>query len=426
MFKSFSKEERSWILYDVANSAYTLAILTVFFTLLFKDLALEQSGISDKEAGSILAYATGIISIIIAILAPILGNLADHKGKKKRFFKIFLFMGLIFGVLLSIPDLPWYILLTIYVVATIGYSGANVFYDSFLTDVTSTDKFDKVSSNGYAWGYIGSVIPFIIGLVFYAGTMEGFEFINIGLTGNQAISIAFLINVAWWGIFSIPMLKNCEQKYYTEPERKWFRNTFTKLGKTIKKISKQPHLLLFLLGYFFYIDAVYTIIKSAVNLGTALDITSDITLVIMVLLVQFIAFPCAIIFGILSKKIGDVKMLSFGVIIYIIICTIGTIISETWHLYLFVGLVGLAQGGVQAVSRSYFGKLIPKENSAEYFGFFNIFGKFASIIGPFLVAVTIKIDPHYATLALIPLLVIGLILLILSAAYKPKTTDMNV
>lgn len=415
--KNFTLEERSWIKYDIANSAYTLTFVTVFFPIIFKIIAGKE-GIDSDNATSILLYATGIYAAIVAILAPILGSLADYKGHKIKFFRFFLIIGLVFALLLTIPEIPWQIYLVIYMIATIGYTAANVFYDSFLTDVTDDENFSVVSSNGFAWGYIGSTIPFILGLLIYAAQM--YNIINI--PEKYAIAIAFLIAIIWWGYYSLPMLKNVEQKHYIEKPKNWISHGFKNVFKTFKKLAREPKILFFLIGYFLYIDVVGTIIKSATNIGKELEVTDNITLVILVLLVQFIAFPCAILFGNLAKKIGEVKMLTVGILIYITACVLGFFIDNKIDLFVFAGLVGLAQGGIQAVSRSYYSKLIPKEHSGDYFGFFNIFGKFAAIIGPIILGLAKDYtgEVRFGILSLVPLLIIGLIFLLISGFKKPK------
>ncbi len=429
VLKKFTLEERSWIKYDIANSAYTLTIVTVLFPILY---GLVTEGVFSNDvnenkdiANSIFLYVTGGISLTVAILSPILGTMADFKGYKKKFFKLSLVIGLIFGVLLMIPAIPWQILLVIYSIATIGYTAANVFYDSFLTDVTTEDNYNRVSSAGYAWGYIGSCIPFALGVAVY-----GLVFLDIlSMDPKIAISIAFGISLLWWWFYSLPMKKNVEQRYYLEKSEHWIRDTFTRLSKTIKKIVKQPKLGFYLLAYFFFIDAVYTIIKSAIRIGDSLGVT-EIQLLIVTFIVQIIAFPCAILFGIFAKKFGEVKMIIYGIIAYVGICLIGYFLGHMtgnigYDLFIFAALIGSAQGGLQAISRAYFGKLIPKHESGEYYGFFNIFGRFASVMGPFLMALTIQItSTRYATLSLIPLLIIGLIFLIISSQYSLEKDEL--
>lgn len=411
MLKNFSKEERSWILYDVANSAYVLIVVTTLFPILFMNVAMDN-GISNSNATAYTQYAKSIYSIIIAILAPILGTYGDFKGKKKKMFLFFVTLGLVGGFLLCIPNLSWQIIFVIYVFATIGFAGANIFYDAFLVDITTDDRMDKVSSNGFGWGYIGSIIPFIAGMAFYALSL--FEIIS--LDENIAISIAFFIAVLWWGLFSIPIIKNVHQVYGIENNSRPIKNTFTRLYSTFKNIKDYKKIFTFLIAYFFYIDAVATIISAAIPIGKALNIVDDILLISIVLVIQIIAFPCAIIFGKLTKKYGAEIMLPFAIIIYIIVCLIGANINSALDIWILAILVGLVQGGIQSISRSYYGKLIPKESSNEFFGFYNIFGKFAAILGPILVGVATQItdNPRNGMLAIMPLLIIGLIIFVIS------------
>lgn len=403
----FTKSEKSWIFYDVANSAYTLTVMTVLFPILFIDIA-TKNGVSSSNATAYTQYAKSFYSIIIALLAPILGTYADYQGRKKKFFVFFVSLGLLGAFLLSIPGLSWKIILLVYIVATLGYSGANVFYDSFLTDVTTNDRMDKISSHGYGWGYIGSIIPFIIGMIIYALAL----FDVIALEDNIAINIAFLIASIWWGVFTIPLIKNVKQVHFIKPEPKPVKMSILRLVKTFRNIRNYKNVFLFLLAYFFYIDGVYTIITAAIPIAKALNIVDDIMLMSIVLIIQIIAFPCAIAFGNLSKKFGSKRMIIFGIIIYILITIIGYNISKAYHMWIIALLVGVAQGGIQSLSRSYFGKMIPKEQSNEFFGFFNIFGKFAAIVGPFIVGIVTQLtdNPRNGLLSLNFLFMIGLLI----------------
>lgn len=411
MFKNFTIEERSWIFYDIANSAFILTVLTVLFPVLFMNIATND-GVEPATATAYTQYAKAIYSIVIALLAPILGTYGDYKNKKKKMFLFFLVVGIVGGFLLCIPNLTWKTILVIYIFAAIGYSGANVFYDAFLVDVTNEDRMDQVSASGYAWGYIGSTVPFIAGFLFYL--VSYFKWLP--LEENTAISIAFFITIIWWMLFSIPLIKNVQQIYYIDNENKPVKNTFVRLFRTFKNIKQYRKIFLFLVAYFFYIDAVDTIITAAIPIGMALNVIDDVLLIGIVLLIQFIAFPFAILYGWLSKLIGAKKMIIIGIFTYTIVCIIGANIRSAVDIWILAILVGTAQGGIQSISRSYFGKLIPKENSNEFFGFFNIFGKFAAIIGPILVGITTQAtsNPRFGMLAIIPLLIIGMILFIIS------------
>lgn len=401
----FTKKEKSWILYDVANSAYTVTVMTVLFPILFIDIA-TKGGVSDANATAYTQYAKSIYSLIIAILAPILGTYADYKDKKKRFFIFFFLLGLVGAFLLSIPGLSWKVILVVYIIATLGYAGANVFYDAFLIDVTNNERMDKVSSHGFGWGYIGSTLPFIIGMAIYA--LAKFDYIN--LDDNIAINIAFVISAVWWGMFTIPILKNVKQVHYIEQESQPVRKSALRLLRTLINVKEYKHIFLFLIAYFFYIDGVYTIITAAIPIGKALDIVDDIMLMGIVMVIQIIAFPCAILFGSLSKRFGAKRMIVFGILIYILITIIGYNITHAYHMWIIALLVGVAQGGIQSISRSYFGKMIPKEKSNEFFGLYNIFGKFAAIVGPFLVGIVTQTtgNPRNGLLSINILFFIGL------------------
>lgn len=406
MFKGFTKEERSWIFYDVANSAYTLTVVTVLFPVLFMNIA--SSDLSTATATAYTQYAKSIYSVIVALLAPILGTYGDYEGKKKKMFIFFLILGVVGGFLLCIPNLSWQIVLVTYIFATIGYAAANVFYDAFLIDVTDVEKMDQVSSAGYAWGYVGSTIPFIAGMVFYGLARFGI----LRIDENLAISIAFFITVIWWAAFSVPLIKNVRQHYYIENVEKPLKNSFIRLYETFKNIKQYKKIFIFLIGYFFYIDAVDTIITAAIPIGIALNIIDDLLLIGIVLVIQFLAFPFAILYGRLTKKFGSNVMITVGIFIYLLVYIIGANIRTAFDIWLLAILVGTAQGGIQSISRSHFGKLVPKNRSNEFFGFFNIFGKFAAILGPLLVGVTTQStgNPRFGMLAVIPLLVIGFIL----------------
>lgn len=407
-----TKQERSWILYDVANSAFVL-ILSATIPVYFRAIA-EGSGLSATQATSLFATITSVAVIIVAVLAPILGAIADSKGMKKKLFGASLILGLLGGLALVITE-DWQAFLFILVLARVGYSLSNVFYDSMLTDVSTDERMDHVSGAGYAWGYVLSTIPFVLGLYFILAQ-------PFGLDTASATKISFLITVIWWAIFSIPILKDVKQIHYVEDKPSHIiKNLFTNLGNTLKKINRNKQMKYFILAYFCYIDGVYTIISQSTNFGGEVGIGTN-EMIIALLMTQFVAFPFAILSGKLAKRFGQINMLIYYIMLYIVIAIIGFFMSQTWHFWLLAFLVGLAQGGIQSISRSYFGKLVPKHESNEYFGFFDIFGKFADFLGPLLMAfsATFLNTSRYGILALIILFVVGIYLLKKTQAEENK------
>ncbi len=393
-----TRTEISWILYDVANSAFIMLVSTtipIYFATL-----VEEAGMDTTTASGLWGLVTAAAVLILAVLSPILGAVADYKGMKKRLFIGFLVMGLAGAVSLALaPDWLWF--LFIFVAARLGYSACNVFYDSMLTDVTTDERMDMVSSHGYAWGYIGSCVPFIIGIVVLFVT-------GMSATGFQ---ISFLITAAWWLLMSIPLLKNVHQAHYLPGRPESAGKIFRQVGATFLKIRKNKRLLCYILGYFCYIDGVYTIISMATAYGNELGIDT-VQMILALLLTQFVAFPCAILSGVLAKKHGPLKLIKVFILAYIAICLFGYQLDKVWEFWVLAVAVGTCQGGIQALSRSYYGKLIPKEESNEYFGFFDIFGKFADFMGPLIISFCALVlgSSTYGILALVVLFVAGYLL----------------
>ncbi|GGG81906.1 MFS transporter [Paenibacillus radicis (ex Gao et al. 2016)] len=396
-----SREERSWILYDCGNSAYSLAVTTALLPIVFGMFNNVNSSMD-------LGYFNSLASIIIAVLSPILGTLADYKDKKKRFFLFFALIGILSTLSLAFvsPDSgQWQLLILFYVLSAIGFAGSNIFYDSFLVDVTNDDRMDKVSSRGFAYGYIASVIPFGISLalIFFMGMDKAIGY-----------QIGFIMTALWWGLLTIPMVRDVQQRYYVEPEPRPVLNSFKRLAQTFKQIRNYKIVFVFLIAYFCYIDGVDTIIKMVVPYATAVlgaDALDTFTLLGILLIIQIIAFPFAILYGNLAKKYSTRALIITGIITYIVSCVAAFLISSVWHIFILGALIGSAQGGIQALSRSYFAKIIPKENSNEFFGFYNIFGKFAAILGPFIMSITTTVtgNAKLSILSIIPLFVIGLL-----------------
>ena len=376
-----TKLERNWIFYDIGNSAFTLLITTIM-PIYFNSLA-ENAGLSSVEYLAYWGYAASIVTLIVAVAGPTFGTLADTRGYKRPIFILFLAIGLIGCVALGFSS-DWLIFLIIFVIAKTGYSASLIFYDSMLSDVTSHDRMDIVSASGYAWGYIGSCVPFILSLVLVLGGGA------IGISTTLGMQLAFCITAAWWLLFTLPLLKTYEQKHYIEKQRHAIRESFARLGRTFKNVKAEKKVFFFLLAFFFYIDGVYTIIDMATAYGTALGLNST-GLLLALLLTQIVAFPFAILFGRLSGRYATAKLITLCIIAYFGIAVFAIFLTHQWQFWVLAVLVGMFQGGIQALSRSYFTRIIPPKQSGEYFGLMDICGKGASFMGTTLVSVVSQI-----------------------------------
>lgn len=406
MFKlpKLSKKERAWVLYDVANSAFILTVITIFFPILYQMVYMAPHLAEGVVADTVqydklwiigsqkFKYLTSILALTVAILSPVIGSWSNYKGNKKRFFKIFLAVAVIGGVGLAIPGLGWVTLLVIFFITSMGYNLTNVIYDAFLVDVTTEDRFDEISSTGFAWGYIGSLIPFFIGLIPYALVLfeiikPGFMGMDLFLLKRVAIGISFLVSIIWWIYYSLPLIRDVEQTYSLEQTQNSLGKSIKRLGQTFKDIRSYRNIFIFLIAYLLYIDVVNSVIRLATNIGADLKV-GDMTMLGVVILVQVIAFPSAILYGRLTKKFGGKRMIYYGIIIYAIGVYLVFRITDdtTYYMWIVGGLIGTAQGGIQSVSRSYFAKMVPHEKANDFFGFFSVFGRFAGIISPFIIA----------------------------------------
>ncbi len=407
-----TKEERSWILYDVGNSAFVLVMVTAIMPIFFKDFA--ASHLSGAISTAHWGFANSAASLVLALLSPILGAMADYKGRKKLFFLFFLGLGLSFNLALpAVQQGQWLLCLSLFIVAKVGWAGANIFYDAFLVDVTTVKRMHSVSTKGYAYGYIGSVIPFVvvIGIILSGGMTSGLPVLQT--------KIGFIVVAVWWLFLAIPAIKNLQQHYYLETSSSSFSASFSRLWQTLNEIKKHKQAFMFLVAYFFYIDGVGTIISMSTAYGR--DLGFGVTLLIVVLLfIQIVAFPFALLFGRLAVVFTAKRMLLAGIGVYIIVTllafflpSIEDIAIRTAVFWLIAFMVASAMGGIQALSRSYFGKLIPPEKSAEFFGFYNVFGKFAAISGPFLMGIVGRLtgDTRWGVLSILFLFIIGGILL---------------
>ena len=370
-------KEKRWILYDVGNSAFVLLVATII-PIYFNYLA-GKAGLSDVDYLAYWGYAASICTVIVAILGPILGTIADTKGYKKPIFMISILIGTIACFLLGLM-VQWMAFLIVFLIAKVGFSASLIFYDSMLSDITDEERMDYVSSQGYAWGYIGSCVPFVLCLVIVLGSDP------LGIRMETAMGIAFVLVAVWWLLMSLPLLKNYEQKYYVEKKPHAIAQSFKRLGETFKNMKEEKQVFMFLLAFFFYIDGVYTIIDMATAYGSALGLDST-GLLLALLVTQIVAFPCAIIFGNLSYRIRTEKLIIVCIFAYLGIAIFAVFLKTQLQFWILAILVGMFQGGIQALSRSYFTKIIPEEHSGEYFGLMDICGKGASFVGTTIVSI---------------------------------------
>ena len=415
--KRFTKTEWSWIFYDWANSVYATNIMAAIFPILYSQIA-GSGTLGDHLYG----YAVSLANLGVAVLSPYLGAIADFKGMKKKLWMGFMLAGVIFTAVMGIVG-DWKLMLIGFVISRVGFSGSCMFYDSFLTDVTTPERMDKVSAWGFAMGYIGgSTIPFLISI----GIMVAMNMSELSMR------IAVLIVPVWWLIFSIPFMKNVRQISYVDtPPAELSKAAWRNTVKTFRNILKNKAILFFLLAYFFYIDGVDTIISMATKYGNTLGL-GQIGMILALLVTQLVAMPCSILFGKWSEKIGSLRLITFSVLMYAFITIVGfamgfmidfhdtlgltperaTSISQVLF-WVLATLVGTVQGGIQALSRSYFGKLIPPERSGEYYGFMDIFGKFACVIGPALYEIFYSLTGKacFGILSIILLFVCGFVFL---------------
>ena len=372
-----NEKEKRWILYDVGNSAFVLLVATII-PIYFNYLA-GKAGLSDVDYLAYWGYAASICTVIVAIAGPVLGTIADTKGYKKPIFMISILIGTIACSLLGLM-VQWMAFLIVFLIAKVGFSASLIFYDSMLSDITDEERMDYVSSQGYAWGYIGSCVPFVLCLVIVLGSD------TFGIRMETAMGIAFVLVAVWWLLMSLPLLKNYEQKYYVEKKPHAIAQSFKRLGETFKNMKEEKQVFMFLLAFFFYIDGVYTIIDMATAYGSALGLDST-GLLLALLVTQIVAFPCAIIFGNLSYRIRTEKLITVCIFAYLGIAIFAVFLKTQLQFWILAILVGMFQGGIQALSRSYFTKIIPEEHSGEYFGLMDICGKGASFVGTTIVSI---------------------------------------
>ena len=393
---NYTKQERNWVMYDVGNSALVLfntSVVPIYFDAI-------NTGASSAELVTAWANAQTVASLVVALLMPVLGSLADYAGNKIKFFLGFFLTGLVLCFAQAIPmgAMPF---LVVYVLCTIGLNSSMTFYDAMLPEIPTDDRMDTVSSSGYAWGYIGSCVPFI------------------GLDMLFCVQVSFIITGIWWFAFTVPLVRTYKQRYAKElaPGETFggeVVKTIRGLGTTMRHIAEDRAILIYMIAFFFYIDGVHTVISMATTYGTSLGLDST-ALILALLVTQFVAFPSAIAYGSLAKKYGTLRMILIAVAAYVgIVLFAAFFLKSEVEFWILAVVVGMFQGGIQALSRSYFGKLIPKERSNEYYGFFDIFGRYASVMGTLLVSVVTSLtgDASLGVLSIGILLVVGFVMLI--------------
>ena len=405
----FTKQERNWVMYDVGNSALVLfntSVVPIYFDAI-------NTGASSAELVTAWANAQTVASLVVALLMPVLGSLADYAGYKIKFFLGFFLTGLVLCFAQAIPmgAMPF---LVVYVLCTIGLNSSMTFYDAMLPDVTTNERMDTVSSSGYAWGYIGSCVPFIVCIALILGGPAA-----LGLDMLFCVQVSFVITGIWWLAFTVPLVRTYRQRFAKElaPGETLggeMAKTIRGLAATMRRIAQDKAILLYMVAFFFYIDGVHTVISMATTYGTSLGLDST-ALILALLVTQFVAFPSAIAYGRLAGRYGTLRMIIIAVVAYVCIVLFAAFfLKSEVEFWILAIVVGMFQGGIQALSRSYFGKLIPKENANEYYGFFDIFGRYASVMGTLLVSVVTSLtgDTSLGVLSIGILLVVGFVMLI--------------
>ena len=401
------KSVYSWALYDWANSAFSTAIVAGFFPVFFKQY--WSIGTDVTVSTFRLGTANSIASIIVAVLAPFLGAIADRGGAKKKLLLFFAMMGVVMtGALYFVEQGNWQMAAVVYIAATFGFASANSFYDSLLVSVAPRSRIDFVSALGFSLGYLGGGLLFLVNVTATAKP----ELFGLS-DSSQAVRLSFISVAIWWAVFTIPiMLFVKEPGTNHDPFRKAIRTGFNQLNRTFTQVRRLRVLFMFLIGYWFYIDGVFTITRMAVDYGLALGFRSQ-SLLTALLITQFVGFPSALLFGKLGERIGTKKGIYIGLWVYIGLCVGGYLMKNEMHFYVLAVVIGFVLGGIQSLSRALYARLIPHTKAAEFFGFYNMLGKFSAVVGPMLMGwVSVATgNPRYSILSIIILFAIGLFFL---------------
>tara|TARA_A100001388_G_scaffold271197_2_gene249653 strand:+ start:527 stop:1789 length:1263 start_codon:yes stop_codon:yes gene_type:complete len=407
--KILSKEVISWAFYDWANSAFATTVIAGFFPIFFK--SFWASNLNDTQSTALLGISNSLSGFFILLFAPFLGALADITYKKKYMLVFFMLIGAIStATFFFIDEGNWTIAIIAYILATIGFSGGNIFYDSLIINVSNTESRNQVSAFGFAMGYLGGGLLFVLNVLMFLNPSY------FGLNSEvDAVLFSFLSVAIWWSLFTTPLIKYVkENKGEDLPSSVWqaIKNSLLRVLKTFREIRQYKNLFYFLLAYWLYMDGIDTVVRMALAFGTDIGLVSS-QLIIALIITQFVGFPATIIFGLLAGRYGLKLLLYIGIGIYIFICFGGLVISTIFGFYLMAGVIGLVQGGIQSVSRAVFSKMVPEGKDSEFFGFYNLVGKSAVIFGPLMVGLVSYFfsDPRAGILSLLILFVPGLLVL---------------
>ena len=409
IFKTYKKDAISWALYDWANSAFATTVMAGFFPIFYK--SYWASDLSNLESTAMVGYANSLSGLIVVLLAPILGAYADIGTKRKKLLLLFASLGILCTAsFYFIPQGEWMLAALLYAIAAVGFSGGNVFYDSLIVSVSDNENRNRVSALGYSLGYLGGGLLFLINVIMFLNPqLFGIE------SQSNAVLLSFFMVAVWWAFFSIPLLRNVKEQESERENPRFFqalKQSFNEVYQTLTEVRKYKNVAIFLLAYWFYMDGIDTIVRMATAYGTDIGLEAS-SMITALILTQFVGFPSTLIFGYFADRLGFKKILTIGILIYILISIFASRITTATEFYAMAIVVGLVMGGVQAVSRAYFSSIIPKDKEAQFFGFYNLVGKSAVVAGPALLAWISMIfnTPRAGILGLLVLFIPGLILL---------------
>ena len=409
IFKKYKKDAISWALYDWANSAFATTVMAGFFPIFYK--SYWASDLSNLESTAMVGYANSLSGLIVVLLAPILGAYADIGTKRKKLLLLFASLGILCTAsFYFIPQGEWMLAALLYAIAAVGFSGGNVFYDSLIVSVSDNENRNRVSALGYSLGYLGGGLLFLINVIMFLNPqLFGIE------SQSNAVLLSFFMVAVWWAFFSVPLLRNVKEQDSERENPRFFqalKQSFNEVYQTLTEVRKYKNVAIFLLAYWFYMDGIDTIVRMATAYGTDIGLEAS-SMITALILTQFVGFPSTLIFGYFADRLGFKKILTIGILIYILISIFASRITTAAEFYAMAIVVGLVMGGVQAVSRAYFSSIIPKDKEAQFFGFYNLVGKSAVVAGPALLAWISMIfnTPRAGILGLLVLFIPGLILL---------------